>query len=231
MSYDYDSLSDFYDRFNEEPDYERYWKRAVEKFGLPQTGLALDCGCGTGTLLLHLCNKGYDCTGTDVSPAMLQKAEEKLLGAGYLPHLVCQDLTELDLFGGYDAVFCTLDTVNHLQKRDLARFFRKLYNFVEPGGVFVFDAKTKEGFRRTEGTRVCDDGKDFLCMQGDFTGKYAFYRFTMFHDGKRADEDVEERFYEPEEFRKLLEQAGFRWLGKVAYGKDRNLYGAKRERV
>ena len=43
-----------------------------------------------------------------------------------------------------------------VSKKDLQTFFQKLYPFVEPNGVFVFDAKTKAGFAQAEGTRIGD---------------------------------------------------------------------------
>ena len=210
---DYDKIAREYDRFNGGFDYEEYLSRILPYLAdLPARPLALDCGCGTGSLMVALTRRGFDCSGVDVSSEMLDRAFEKLSDEGITPHLMCQSLADLDLYGAYHAVFSSMDTVNHLLDfRDLKRFFRRLYNFVEPGGYFVFDLKEKSMFSDHQQVEEADG--HVLILRRFFDGTYACQKLTVFSgEGetyRRADEEIWERWYDPARCRALLREAGF----------------------
>lgn len=230
----YDNLSDVYDLFNDDFDYSAYLENVFKKFPLAKEGLVLDCGCGTGVLMEILEGRGYECTGIDASENMLFKAEERLSKNGKEAHLICQELEEIDMYGAYHIVFCTLDTVNHiLSKRGLQSFFNRLYNFTEPGGHFVFDFKTKCAFESSVSPIISENGDDTLILQGQFDGKYAYYDFTLFEKVKnglyeKIEDTVEERYYPPEELKDMLLKAGFSFTGRIAR-KDRIIFCAEKK--
>ena len=58
----------------------------------------LDAGCGTGGYTIPLAKMGYDMLGVDLSVEMLNIAMNKVLNEGLPIQLLCQDLTQLDLF-------------------------------------------------------------------------------------------------------------------------------------
>lgn len=213
----YDSLAAVYDSFTDGFDYRKYLDSVFSHCDkLPRDGLALDCGSGTGTLMCELSSRGFSCTGVDISEDMLNVARDKLEAAGYEPHLVCQLLQELDLYGAYDIAFCSLDTVNHiLYKRDLKAFFKRLYNFIEPGGYFVFDVKTAAGFKKTRGIQVfCHEDGSAAMIRGSFSSDIALYFITVFEtraDGlfERYESEIEERCYSSETLESLIAEAGF----------------------
>ena len=162
----YDNISEVYDKFNDDFDYEKYLNAVFRRFALRKEGLVLDCGCGTGVLMEKLTDLGYDCTGVDASENMLENARERFEKAGKQAHLVCQELEDIDMYGAYDIVFCTLDTVNHiLSLRGLRTFFKSLFNFTEPGGSFVFDFKTKTAFENSTMPNVCEKNSDMLIVR------------------------------------------------------------------
>ena len=171
--------------------------------------------------MLELTKRGFDCSGVDASPEMLDASFEKLSAAGIEPHLMCQSLPEIDLYGAYHAVFSSMDTVNHLlDKRDLKRFFRRLHCFVEPGGYFVFDLKEKSLFAETE-PQVCEEDGTVLILRKTFDGTYACQNLTVFapEDGGycRSEEEIWERWYDPAEAREILSACGFRSVKTVPY--------------
>ena len=43
---------------------------------------AVDLGCGTGASVRWLANRGYNITGIDISPSMLNVAQESITGSG-----------------------------------------------------------------------------------------------------------------------------------------------------
>ncbi|MBQ1272403.1 MAG: class I SAM-dependent methyltransferase [Clostridia bacterium] len=217
----YDAIARDYDRFNSGFDYQDYLSRILPYLTLPKEPLALDCGCGTGELMLELSRRGFDCSGVDVSDQMLQTALEKLTEAGVTPHLMCQSLPEIDLYGAYHAVFSSMDTVNHLlDKRDVKRFFRRLYHFTEPGGYFIFDLKDKSLFSDTA-PQIDEVDGSVLILQKSFDGTYACQSLTVFHqEGEtysRAEEEIWERWYDAKELRKELNQIGFVSVKTIPY--------------
>lgn len=218
---DYDVIAKDYDRFNTGFDYGDYLSRILPHLkNLPTNPLALDCGCGTGTLMLELSRRGFDCSGVDASPEMLDLAFEKLTRAGVEPHLMCQSLPELDLYGAYHLVVSSMDTVNHLlDKRELKWFFRRLYNFVEPGGYFVFDLKEKPLFSDLQ--QVEEGDGDLLILRRTFDGTYARQEITVFHEENgtyhRSDEEIWERWYDPAELRMILKKSGFSPVKTLSY--------------
>lgn len=218
---DYDAIAKDYDRFNSGFDYKDYLARILPYLELPCAPLALDCGCGTGALMLELFRLGFDCSGVDASPEMLDTAFEKLSQAGYTPHLMCQTLPKIDLYGAYHAVFSTMDTVNHLlDKRQVKGFFRRIYNFTEPGGYFIFDLKDKALFSDTAPQIDEEDGST-LILQKSFDGSYACQRLTVFRprgDGyTRAEEEIWERWYDGAELRAYLQAVGFSSVRTIPY--------------
>ena len=56
---------------------------------------------------------------------------------------ICQEMTELDLYGTIDAVVSALDSLNHLTNYgDFCAAIARAALFLHPDGVFVFDLNT-----------------------------------------------------------------------------------------
>jgi ubiquinone/menaquinone biosynthesis C-methylase UbiE len=94
----------------------------------------VELGVGTGRIALPLIDRGYDYTGVDISPQMMDKLRKK---AGSRPnlHLIEADVTSLPL---PDAGFDVAITVHLLHlvpdwKKTLAEVRRTL----RPGGVYI----------------------------------------------------------------------------------------------
>ena len=211
---DYDIIASVYDEFTDGFDHVNYLDRIFEKAPfLPKEGLAVDCGCGTGTLITELTKRGYSCTGVDISPEMLEIAAEKLDENGIEPHLICQPLEKIDLYGAYDLCFCSLDTLNHLTRKQLASFVGRLINFTEPGGYFIFDVKTEALMKKNAVLRVIDRETSTLILDGAFSRGILTNYITVFSgDGQeyeRYDSIVKETLYTRDELKTLLKQKGF----------------------
>lgn len=151
----YTALAGSYDSFMKDVPYEAWAGYIVKVLRRHQIrdGLVCDLGCGTGTLTGMLADRGYDMTGIDSSIEMLDRAMEKREGRNIL--YLNQDIREFELYGTMRAILAACDTLNYLPRRkDLAKVFRLVNNYLDPGGVFLFDLHTPYYYEQVLGNRT-----------------------------------------------------------------------------
>ena len=104
----------------------------------------LDLCCGTGQLLAALGERSFHLIGIDGSAEMVGHASRNAPDA----ELLVDDARSFETDRPVDAVVSTFDSLNHLMTADdLAAVFRQVAAVLRPGGRFVFDLNTDEGFR------------------------------------------------------------------------------------
>lgn len=147
----YDRFADIYDEFMQTVSYTEwadYIEKLLEKHAEKRPSLVLDLACGTGSLAIELAKRGYDMIAIDSAPAMLDHAREKAAEAGVNVLFLLQDMTDFELYGTVDAILCTCDSLNYLtEKADAERMLRLAENYLEPGGLLIFDVNTLYKFR------------------------------------------------------------------------------------
>ncbi len=224
MSRAYTSLAAVYDRLNADIDYSA-WADYIEKqfslYANDSPTSILDLACGTGAMTVELAKRGYDMTGIDLSEEMLSvarmKCDECRLSRSVL--LVCQDMSQLELYGTVDAVTCCLDSLNYLTSTDeLKRTFMRVHNYLNPDGLFIFDMNAPAKFLNVyaNNSYVLED-EGILCAWQNLYNKKTrlcdFYLsiFTEDDDGRwrRFDEEQTERCYSLRTVKKLLDECGF----------------------
>ncbi len=222
----YNALAAYYDHLGEHIDYKRYAEAAKEllfEHGEGTSGLVLDLACGTGSIALELDRLGMEVIAVDASSEMLNQAREKASEAGADILFLCQDMRELDLYGTIDMAVCGVDSLNYLTSvKDLEKCFSLVHNFLEPGGVFLFDMNTKEKFKTVYGNNsyVFEEDGVFCVWQNDYNEKRGTCDFyvTVFseeEDGRyyREDECHREKCYSHRTVINLLKKCGFEVLG------------------
>lgn len=215
----YDAFASVYDVLNTEIDYEEMTDRIcaeLDRAGVPKGALVLDLGCGTGTLTRLLARRGYDMIGIDGSEEMLVRARENESG-GIL--YLQQDITDFELYGTVAAIVSTTDTFNHITDADdLRRVFSLAHNYLDPGGVLIFDLNSRLKFETVYGARdyVLEDDGILLAWQNDYdpSDMTASFYITVFErtgNGlwKRSDSEFCERCYEVDQIRQMLAGGGF----------------------
>lgn len=224
MTDNYAALSAVYDALNAEIDYGAWAAYMDAKFkahsDIP-VSLVLDLCCGTGSMTLALDALGYDMTGVDLSPDMLQIARDKAHAAGRTENILflCQDMCDFELYGTVQAVVSCLDSLNHLDgKRDLERVFKLVHNYLEPGGIFCFDLNSPYKFKHIYGVNayVLEDEGIYCGWQNIYDPKSRtceFYTsvFTENKDGSytRRDDFEREYCFTRREVERLLAKSGF----------------------
>ncbi|MFZ2488186.1 MAG: class I SAM-dependent methyltransferase [Anaerolineae bacterium] len=136
---DFDRFARFYDL-----DYEPFQDDVALYLGFAEHmgGPLLELGCGTGRLLLPLARAGFEITGVDMSPRMLDVARAKVEAARLMEQvtLVEGDMRRLTLEGQYQLAFIAINSFMHLttlaDQLSALRSWRKL---LAPGGLLVID--------------------------------------------------------------------------------------------
>ena len=222
----YDLLAPFYDSINSDIDYKA-WASFIDKIFKKEMKsrpeLVLDLGCGTGSMTLALADLGYDMTGVDYSPEMLDIARERSEKAGHDVLWLCQDMREFELYGTVDAAVCCLDSINHLtEDGDLKLCFDLVHNYLIPDGIFVFDINGKYKFEKiyADETYAMEEEGGVCIWQNyyDEESKLCDFYITLFkeeNDGRysRYDEEQCERMYTLSEIKKALKASGLEFLG------------------
>jgi SAM-dependent methyltransferase len=102
-------------------------------------GRIVDAGCGSGVLVKHLIDAGYQVSGFDLSPSMIDLAKR---------HVPTADLCVASLksyrFPRCRAVIALGEVVCYLQderstKARLRDLFRKVFAALDAGGLWIFD--------------------------------------------------------------------------------------------
>lgn len=235
----YTEFAGVYDRFMDNVPYEEWCEEicsVLASFGITE-GLVLDLGCGTGKMTRLLKAKGYDMIGVDLSGEMLEIAmEQDHEGILYLQ----QDMRELELYGTVAAVICVCDSMNYLlEKEDLKHVFSLVNNYLDPGGIFLFDMNTPHKYRDVIGdTVICENREhESFIWENYFDEETSVneYDLTLFIEQEsglfaRYEEFHYQRAYETEEVADLIRVSGMEVL-RIYDGETKESPKADCERV
>ncbi len=191
MNRQYSSLAFCYDRLNAHVGYDRWVGYILDRFreaGIPSGALVLDLACGTGSIALPLSERGYDVIALDASPEMLDCGRKKPGGDRIL--WLCQDMRSFELYGTVAAVVCCLDSINYITGRQgLRRCFSLVHNYLDPGGLFLFDVNSPYKFRTVYGEQqyVIDAPGVCCCWRNHFDPKAGLCDFELSIFAEEAD--------------------------------------------
>lgn len=239
----YSGFADVYDIFMDETPYELWRDRiidAMNTYGISkparfsgdvskldeerilesERNLVLDLGCGTGTLTELLYDAGYDLIGIDNSSEMLTKAFLKKEEKGSDIIYLSQDMRQLDLYSTIGTVVSVCDSVNYItEPEELLEVFKKIENYLYPGGIFVFDFNTLHKYRDIIGDDVIAEDRDECSFIWDnyydedtHINEYDLTLFIKQKDGlyKKLTETHYQRGYTLDEMVSLLKDAGLK---------------------
>ncbi len=226
----YTAFAEVYDLFMEETPYEewcQYLTGQLSKHGITD-GIVLDMGCGTGVMTELLAGQGYEMIGVDASADMLAQAFEKKEQSGHDILYLCQDMCELELYGTVRAVVCICDSLNYiLEEEMLLRTFRRIYQYLEPDGLFLFDMNTPWKYETLLGDHIFaenrEEGSYIWENYYDAEQKINEYAVTFYMRQEKSETCEREHYLRHEEFhyqkaydmetiRRLLAKAGLKIL-------------------
>ncbi len=220
----YNSFAWVYDTFMDNIPYDQwteYLTGLLREYGISE-GLLLDMGCGTGNVTERLAACGYDMIGIDNSEEMLMEARNKVAESGADILYLLQDMRSFELYGTVAAVVSICDSMNYiLEKSDLKEVFRLVNNYLDPGGIFIFDFNTPYKYQYIMGDQVIAENRDecsFIWENGfDEDAQVNIYDLTIFiqEEGslfRRYQETHYQKAWSANDFIQAAEQAGMKVL-------------------
>ena len=192
---------------------------------LAEKGLVLELGCGTGNMTRLLAEKGYDMIGVDNSVDMLEIAMEKKKEEEQDILYLLQDMREFELYGTVRAVVSVCDSMNYIiEEEDLLEVFRLVNNYLDPGGIFIFDLNTEYKYEKILGdTTIAEDREDASFIWDNYYDpeeKINEYDLALFipeeKDGeilyRKYEETHYQKAYSLERTKELLLEAGMEYI-------------------
>ena len=231
----YHVLARYYDRLMDEVDYDAWCDYVLDIVGRVQSrgariagGRILDLACGTGEFAYRLCQRGFQVTAIDISPAMLAMAEAKARSHDVAVELLQQDMRTFEVFDEYDIVFCLCDSMNYLlYPADWLTTFQRVFEVLSPRGLFVFDVNTPHKLATVYGdqTYAADQGDFAYIWENDYDPDTSIchMELTFFvQEHKRTGTSSYEKLTEthvqkglsPKAIIELVRYAGFELLGQ-----------------
>lgn len=191
-----------------------------------EAGRVVDLGCGSGIWARGLVDAGYDVTGIDISPAMIDLARKRIPQADFhvasclrykLPN--CRAVTALGEVLNYQ-----FDKRSDLTT--LERLFQRVHAALEPGGLFIFDV-AEPGRNKGPSQRFweTDDWTILVEYEHDEERKRLTRRIVSFRRSGKAYRRQQEihrlQLYQRTEIAKSLRSVGFRVRRVREFGKFR----------
>lgn len=200
----YGGFANVYDLLTEDVEYEKrieYILKLIHMHLGKAPDFICDLGCGTGTVCSGLAEKGYECIGIDSSENMLSVARQKDTDNKIL--YLLQDITSFELYGTVDVFLSMLDTLNYITDADsIAELFALIKNYLNPGGIFIFDVNTRHKFENILGnnTYVYEKGDVFYTWENYYEEDVLEFFLNFFVKNKdgnyvRFSEEHVQRYY------------------------------------
>ena len=231
----YDEFARVYSR-GEYPEFSRHMgehlRGVLEQIGVSPKTL-LDIACGEGTFAVAMARLGFNITGIDVSPRMLERAREQAAEAGVEIEFTHGDVRTLTFEARFDLVTCWYDSLNYLlESADLDKTFKGVARALKPGGVFIFDMNSLFGLAKVWREAGCyvkkENAGTFEIHRHDydFETDIGSVMITCFlkENGhwRRFDEEHRERAYPHQEILDMLREAGLQTLASWGSFRDRS---------
>jgi len=169
---------------------------------------SIDLACGTGILCRILQENGIDASGMDYSAGMIDIARQNGPDIRY-------DVADMITYrpdNVFDLVTCTGDALNHIMELDdIERVFQNVYDYLSPGGYFVFDILNEHEISTSEPFEM--DFTDTLRVWFQMTRpdeKRVNLKIRVYEKGKLCfEENIREKVHAPDVICDLLRSCGF----------------------
>ena len=238
----YAALASWFEYLNDDCGYENWSQYFITKLKSYSVKTGLDIGCGGGWFTRAFQKAGFSMTGMDISPEMLDFAQETAFKEGARSEYLLGDITKFKSPKKYDFATAINDCVNYIPKNKLDAAFKCVKAALVKGGVFLFDISSPKKFHEKIANTVSVDDRDevtYMSFNKEEEDGVTM-EVTLFvrqADGRyeRLDESHRQYCYSQEEIITALEKNGFTLLaveghlGEDISVTDRILFIAKKD--
>jgi SAM-dependent methyltransferase len=191
---------------------------------LIQTGLIVELGCGSGLTAEVLHQAGYQVLGMDISDAMISMARTRVPTAEFrVASLFTADIPPCAaVISIGECLSYAFDTNSDAA---LEALFRRIYQALAPGGVFIFDVVVPGHVAPGEIAKSFTEGQDWIVLvekQEDPIQQLLTRRIITLRqvEGlyRRTDEVHHQRLFNRETLVEALRQIGFQVETRLEYG-------------
>ena len=215
----YSEFAGVYDMFMDNIPYREWGEYLIDllKEYEINDGLLLDLGCGTGTMTEILSEAGYDMIGVDNADEMLNIAISKREQSGHDILYLNQDMREFELYGTVRGIVSICDSINYItEEDDLLQVFKLVNNYLDIGGLFIFDLNTEYKYRQIGDATIAENREEGSFIwennyyEEDMINEYDLTLFIRGEDGRydRYMENHLQRAYPLDRVKELIEEAG-----------------------
>ncbi len=212
----YAHLAKWFEYLNDDCGYENWSQYLIDKLSRFSLSVGLDVGCGGGWFTRAFQKRGYQMTGMDISPEMLDFAQEKAFKEGVRSEYILGDISKMKLPSRFDFVTAINDCVNYIPKNRLAAAFKNVRGALKRGGIFLFDISSARKFKEKIANTVSADDRDdvtYISFNREEADGVTMdvTLFVKRADGafERLDETHRQYAYTEEEILSLLQENGF----------------------
>ncbi|NIW35141.1 MAG: methyltransferase domain-containing protein [Gemmatimonadetes bacterium] len=200
-----------------------------------QGGALLDMGCGPGRFSVPFAKRGFEVTGVDITPFLMQKALDYAKREGVRIELVKEDMRRFVRPDSFDLALSMLTTFGYFEDSDDdLTVLGNILTSLKPGGVFVFDTFGKEvlaGKYRDTSSKQLPDG-NLIVQRREAVNDWSQMEneWLLIKDDRVRTLRLRHWLYSGHEFKQLLREAGF--VEPALYGDlSGSAYGPGAERL
>ena len=193
----------------------------------------LELCCGTGRLTIPIAKEGYDISGVDVTPSMLERAKMKATKEELNIEFIEGDIRNVALSKLYDLILIPFNSIHHLySNEDLFNAFTVVKKHLKTDGHFLFDCFNPNIQYIVEGEQeekviaefISEDGREIYIKQKMHYDKHSQINRIKWHyyiDGAfDSIQNLDMRMYFPQELDAYLKWSGFKILHKFGSFED-----------
>ena len=216
--------ANIYDGMNTHVEDLQFYKRWLPK---NKKAKILELCCGTGRLTLPIAKDGYNISGVDYTPSMLEQAKLKATEVGLEINFIEADIRTFDLQEKFDLIFIPFNSIHHLYRNeDLLKALTCVKNHLKEEGLFLLDCFNpniqyiveNEKSQAVIAEYTTEDGRGVLIkqtMQYESVTQINRIQWHYFINGEfHSTQNLDMRLFFPQELDSYLEQAGFNIVHK-----------------
>jgi SAM-dependent methyltransferase len=214
----------------EEGDYDKDYP-LTEQWARKLGGPLLDLACGTGTMALRFAAQGYQVTGVDIIPEMIEWASQKAASQGVSVEWVVADACTFQLQKQFRFIYMLGNAFQHfLTREDQEALLARVREHLHPEGCFLFGTRNPSPRNLFEvrfpepQTYTMPDGRQYVIREQQEYDPITQIQHYTFDEHWLTPEGLQEkktyhtalRYVFPQEMEALLFYNGFQIL--ACYG-------------